>query len=74
MIRVQLPFHLRTLAGINGDVLLDVGEEGTSQRRPLIRSLACREDLSHQPPDAPLPPEVIAGEEPLIVVGAMAGG
>lgn len=98
MIRVQLPFHLRTLAGINGDVLLDVGEEasissvldaleekfpnlrgtirqsGNSQRRPLIRFFACREDLSHQPPDAPLPPEVIAGEEPLIVVGAMAGG
>lgn len=46
----------------------------TRQRRPFIRFFACGEDLSHQPPEAPLPARVVAGEEPLRVVGAMAGG
>jgi molybdopterin synthase sulfur carrier subunit len=39
-----------------------------------VRFFACREDLSHQPMTAPLPPEVVAGREVLIVLGAMAGG
>jgi hypothetical protein len=39
-----------------------------------VRFYACEEDLSHLPPDTPLPPAVVAGKEPFIVVGAMAGG
>ena len=46
----------------------------TQQRRPLVRFFACEEDLSHEPPDAPLPEAVAIGAEPLLVVGAMAGG
>jgi len=46
----------------------------TLQRRPFIRFFACEEDLSHQSPDAPLPDAVSKGEEPLYVVGAIAGG
>jgi len=46
----------------------------TQQRRPFVRFFACEEDLSHDPPDLPLPDPVAAGVQPLIVVGAMAGG
>jgi sulfur-carrier protein len=46
----------------------------TQQRRPFVRFFACEEDLSHQPPDAPLPEAVAKGEEPFLVVGAIAGG
>jgi molybdopterin synthase sulfur carrier subunit len=46
----------------------------TQRRRPFIRFFACEEDLSHQSPDAPLPGAVASGDEPLHVVGAMAGG
>jgi sulfur-carrier protein len=46
----------------------------TQQRRPFIRFFACGQDLSHQPPDAPLPDSVVTGAEPFRVVGAMAGG
>ena len=46
----------------------------TQKRRPFIRFFACKEDLSHEPPDAPLPDEVAVGAEPFLVVGAMAGG
>jgi molybdopterin converting factor small subunit len=46
----------------------------TRQRRPFIRFFACGEDLSHEPPDALLPDAVVTGTEPLLVVGAMAGG
>ena len=46
----------------------------TLQRRPLVRFFACEEDLSHESLDAPLPPEVAAGTEPFLIVGAMAGG
>jgi hypothetical protein len=46
----------------------------TLRRRAFVRFYACEEDLSHEPPDAPLPDAVVAGEEPLLVVGAMAGG
>jgi molybdopterin synthase sulfur carrier subunit len=46
----------------------------TGQRRPFVRFFACQADLSHDPPDEELPAEVAAGAEPLLVVGAMAGG
>jgi hypothetical protein len=46
----------------------------TRQRRPFIRFFACEEDLSHLPPEAPLPAAIVAGREPFLVVGAMAGG
>ena len=98
MIRVVLPFHLRNLARIEGELTLDLPEPVTQRsvlnaiearypmlrgtirdqrthvRRPMLRFFACEQDLSHEPPDAPLPDAVIAGDEPLFVVGAMAGG
>jgi hypothetical protein len=98
MIRVILPPHLRTLAGVQGPVELDVEgaatqrsvldaleaayptlrgtirDHVTQQRRPFLRFFACGEDLSHEPPDAPLPEAVTTGAEPLRVVGAIAGG
>jgi molybdopterin synthase sulfur carrier subunit len=46
----------------------------THQRRAFVRFFACEEDLSHDPPDAPLPEAVVTGAEPFLVVGAMAGG
>ena len=46
----------------------------TQQRRPFVRFFACQEDLSHEPPDAPLPDAVAAGAEPFLLVGAIAGG
>jgi sulfur-carrier protein len=46
----------------------------TLKRRPMLRFFACEEDLSHDPPDAPLPAAVAAGAEPLFVIGAIAGG
>jgi sulfur-carrier protein len=46
----------------------------TQRRRPFLRFFACGEDLSHEPPDAPLPDAVASGAEPLFVVGAIAGG
>lgn len=98
MIRVRLPYHLRTLAGVGSEVgvevpdtagqrvLLDALESAhpvlrgtirdpvTGQRRPFIRFFACETDLSHDDPDQPLPPAVLAGSEPFCVIGAMAGG
>jgi sulfur-carrier protein len=98
MIRVILPYHLRTLAGVGREVELQI--EGpvtqrsllaalearypmlrgtirdpvTLQRRGLIRFFAVGRDLSHEPPDAPLPDEVATGAQPLMIVGAIAGG
>lgn len=46
----------------------------TQQRRPFVRFFACAQDLSHEPPDAPLPDAVASGAEPFLVVGAIAGG
>jgi hypothetical protein len=98
MIRVILPFHLRTLARVEGEVTLHVEGQATQrsvldalearypmlrgtirdhtslERRAFVRFFACEEDLSHEPPDAPLPGPVAQGAEPLQVVGAMAGG
>jgi hypothetical protein len=44
------------------------------QRRPFLRFFACEQDLSHEPPDTPLPSAIVSGAEPLIVLGAIAGG
>lgn len=51
-----------------------IRDYGTQKRRPFVRFFACQEDLSHQPPDAPLPDAVATGKEPLLIVGAIAGG
>ena len=98
MIRVVLPYHLRTLAQVEGEVELNVEgtptlravldalearhptlcgairEHGTLRRRPFVRFFACKEDLSHESPDTPLPEPIVNGAEPLLIVGAMAGG
>jgi hypothetical protein len=98
MIRVVLPYHLRTLAHADREVTLEVEGEVTQRsvldalearypmlrgtirdhdtlhRRPFLRFFACEEDLSHEPPDAPLPDAVVSGKEPFIVIGAIAGG
>lgn len=98
MIRVVLPYHLRTLAKVDDEVQVDIEgqatlgavldmleatypalrgtirDHGTFRRRPFIRFYACKEDLSHVPQDTPLPDTVIAGAEPLMIIGAMAGG
>ena len=98
MIRVVLPYHLRTLAKVNDEVQLEINgqvtqrsvldalearypmlrgtirDQVTGQRRPFLRFFACEEDLSHESPDAPLPEAVATGAEPLLVLGAIAGG
>ena len=51
-----------------------IRDQVTQQRRPFLRFFACEEDLSHQPPDAPLPEAVASGKEPFIIIGAIAGG
>lgn len=98
MIRVVLPYHLRTLAKVNDEVQLDVQgqvtlravldaleaeypmlrgtirDHTTGKRRAFLRFFACEEDLSHESVDAPLPDAVASGAEPLLVIGAIAGG
>jgi len=98
MIRVILPQHLRTLAHIGSEVMLDIEgpvtqrsvldalearypmlrgtirDHATQQRRPFLRFFACEDDLSHESPDAPLPDAVVSGKEPLLIIGAIAGG
>lgn len=51
-----------------------IRDHATHARRPFIRFFACMEDLSHDPPDTPLPDPVVRGVEPFLVVGAIAGG
>jgi hypothetical protein len=51
-----------------------IRDRATARRRSFVRFFACEEDLSHEDPDAPLPERVVRGEEPFMVVGAMAGG
>lgn len=51
-----------------------IRDHGTLQRRAFLRFFACEEDLSHQSPDDPLPDKVVNGTEPLLIVGAIAGG
>ncbi|HMF79123.1 MAG TPA: MoaD/ThiS family protein [Bryobacteraceae bacterium] len=98
MIRVLLPQHLQTLAGVRGEVTLEmqgrptpcavldalearypmlrgtIRDHVTRQRRPFVRFFACQEDLSHQPPDTPLPEAVVTAAEPFLIIGAIAGG
>ena len=51
-----------------------IRDYATDERRPFLRFFACAEDLSHEPPDAPLPDAVVSGAEPFIILGAIAGG
>jgi sulfur-carrier protein len=51
-----------------------IRDQVTQQRRPFLRFFACEEDLSHELPDAPLPSAVVSGKEPLLIIGAIAGG
>jgi len=51
-----------------------IRDQRSGKRRAFVRFFACQEDLSHEPPDAPLPEPVLAGREPYLIVGAMAGG
>jgi hypothetical protein len=51
-----------------------IRDQRSGKRRAFVRFFACQEDLSHEPPDAPLPAPVRAGSEPYLIVGAMAGG
>jgi sulfur-carrier protein len=96
--RIVLPYHLRNLARIEGEVDLEVASPATVsavldalearypvlrgtvrdhvtlKRRPFVRFFACKEDLSLEPADTPLPEAVVRGEEPFLIIGAMAGG
>jgi hypothetical protein len=98
MIRVVIPYHLRTLARVQGEVQLEVAgpvtqrsvldalearypmlcgtirDHVTKQRRAFLRFYACERDLSLDPPDTLLPEEVASGQEPFMVIGALAGG
>ena len=51
-----------------------IRDRATGKRRAFVRFFACEQDLSHEATDAPLPADVVTGREPLLVVGAMAGG
>jgi hypothetical protein len=51
-----------------------IRDHETLRRRPFLRFFACEQDLSHEPSDAPLPERVASGEEPFIIIGAIAGG
>lgn len=51
-----------------------IREHGTLKRRPLVRFFACGEDISHEPPDNPLPDPIVNGTEPFFIMGAIAGG
>jgi molybdopterin synthase sulfur carrier subunit len=97
-IRVSLPQHLRTLAHVGAELIIEIEGEvtqrsvldaiearypmlrgtirdhATQQRRPFLRFFACEEDLSHQSPDALLPEKVASGNEPFLIIGAIAGG
>ncbi|MGH3948974.1 MAG: MoaD/ThiS family protein [Pseudonocardiaceae bacterium] len=51
-----------------------IRDQATGKRRAFVRYFACEQDLSHDPPDTPLPEAVVTGSEPFLVIGAMAGG
>jgi sulfur-carrier protein len=51
-----------------------IRDHSTKKRRPFLRFFACQQDLSHEPPDAPLPEAVATGAQPFLIVGAIAGG
>jgi len=97
-VRVAIPYHLRNLAQVDGDVLVDVvppvtlravldalevrypmlrgtiRDYGTGQRRAFLRFFVCAEDWSLASPDAELPLAVTTGKEPVLIIGAIAGG
>jgi hypothetical protein len=98
MMRVVLPQHLRTLAGVGAEISLEISapitirrvldaieasypmlrgtirDYSTGQRRAFLRFFACEEDWSHEPLDKELPAPVADGREPLLIIGAIAGG
>jgi hypothetical protein len=97
-VRVQLPYHLRSLAKVGNEITLEVPapvtissvldvleacypmlrgtirDHDTRKRRPFLRFFACEEDLSHDSTENPLPEAVASGKEPLLIIGAIAGG
>lgn len=97
-IRVELPQHLRTLAGVSGEVTLEIAgpvslraaldaleerypalkgtirDQRTLERRAFLRFFVCAEDWSHEPPEKALPEAIVSGAEPLLIIGAIAGG
>jgi molybdopterin synthase sulfur carrier subunit len=98
LIHVVLPYHLRNLARVEGEVEIEVNgpitlgsvldavetkypmlrgtirDHITKERRAFLRFFACGNDLSHAPPETLLPDAVLSGVEPLLIVGAIAGG
>src|SRR5580698_3435678 len=98
MVKVSIPYHLRTLANVEGAISLEVAapitlravldalearypvlrgtirEYETGNRRAFLLFFACSEDISLASPDAPLPEAVAGGDEPLLIIGAIAGG
>ncbi|MBM0255623.1 MoaD/ThiS family protein [Micromonospora sp. 4G55] len=72
--RVTQRLVLDTLEARYPMLLGTIRDRHSGKRRAFVRFYACEEDLSNDPPDAPLPERVIAGEEPFIILGAMAGG
>ena len=79
-IRVDIPGEVTqraVLAAVEAEFPMLLGtirDRSTAKRRPFVRFYACEEDLSHEEPDALLPERVVHGEEPFLVIGAMAGG
>ena len=95
---MEIPYHLRTLAGVSGEVTVEVAgvvsiqsvldavearyptlegtirDHSTLRRRDFLRFFVCGEDWSHEPAGKALPEAVISGTEPLLVIGAIAGG
>jgi hypothetical protein len=84
--KVQGEVHLEVAGQVTQRSVLDalearfpvlrgaIRDHQTLKRRAFIRFFACEEDLSHDPPDTPLPDEVVNGKEPFMVIGAIAGG
>jgi hypothetical protein len=77
-VRVDGPATLRSvLDALEADHPMlrgTIRSHATQRRRPFVRFFACQQDLSHDPPDTLLPDAVVTGAEPVLVVGAMAGG
>jgi sulfur-carrier protein len=79
-IRVDIPGEVTQRAVLDAVeaefpmLLGTIRDRSTARRRPFVRFYACEEDLSHEEPDALLPERVVHGEEPFMVIGAMAGG
>jgi len=65
---------LDALEASHPSLLGTVRDQVSKKRRPMVRFFACEEDLSEESPDAPLPEEVASGKEPLLIIGAIAGG